>query len=63
MGMKEIDSTIEILDLVEAKHLDRKRNVSIFSQLGNNKVLVRYSEKIPQNIKKLYKENKSDSII
>jgi len=62
MGMKDIDSTIEILDLNEAKQLDKKSNVSIFSQLGNNKVLVKYSEKIPYSIKKLYKENKIDPI-
>jgi len=61
MGMKDIDSTIEIIDLVEAKQLEKKSNVSIFSQLGNNKILVKYSDRIPQNIKILYKENKSDS--
>jgi len=65
MGMKEIDSTIEIIeiiDLTEAKNLDKTNNVSIFSQLGNNKVLVKYNDRIPQNIKSLYKKNKTDSI-
>ena len=61
MGMREIESTIEILDLIEAKELEKKSNVSIFSQLGNNKVLVKYSERIPLNIRNLYK-NKSVTI-
>lgn len=59
--MREIESTIEILDLIEAKELEKKSNVSIFSQLGNNKVLVKYSERIPLNIRNLYK-NKSVTI-
>ena len=60
MGMKEIDSTIDILDITEAKELDKTNNVTIFSQLGNNKVLVKYSDKIPYNIKKLLKTNNQD---
>jgi hypothetical protein len=60
MGMKDIDSTIEILSLDEAKELEKKNNISIFSQIGKNKVLVKYSDRIPKNIK--YKNNKLDSI-
>ena len=60
MGMKEIDSTIEIINLDEAKQLEKKSNISIFSHLGNNKVLVKYSDSIPRNIRNLYKKNNSD---
>jgi len=62
MGMKNIESTLEILESTEAKALDKKKNITIFSQLSNSKVLVKYSDRIPYNIKKLYKENKLDSI-
>lgn len=60
MGMKEIDNTMEILELKEARSLEKKNNISIFSHLSNNKVLVKYSDKISQNIKKLYKEDTLD---
>lgn len=60
MGMKEIDNTMEILELKEARSLEKKNNISIFSHLSNNKVLVKYNDKIPQNIKKLYKEDTLD---
>lgn len=60
MGMKEIDTSMEILDIVEAKHLDKNKNLSVFSELGNNKVLVKYNSDIPSNIKTLYKNLKTD---
>jgi len=57
MGMKEIDNTIKIVDAKEAKILDKNTNVSIFSELGNKKYLIKYSGKVEANLKRLYKNN------
>jgi len=62
LGMKEINSVIEIVELKDAKELDKTNNVSIFSKLGKNKYLVKYSENLPQNIKKLLNKKQSESI-
>lgn len=57
-----IDSVLQIVDFEEAKNLDKNKNISVFSVLGNNKVLIKYSGNIYANIKSLYKENKINSI-
>lgn len=57
MGMKETDSIMDIIDKKEAEKLDKNSNVSIFSELGNDKYLIRYSGKINDNIRKLYKND------
>jgi len=57
MGMKNIENVMEIIDKKEAEKLDKNSNVSIFSELGNDKYLIRYSGKINDNIRKLYKND------
>jgi hypothetical protein len=62
MGMKDIDSELQIVDFDEALKLDKTKNITLFSKLGNNKVLIKYKGKIPENIKNLYKNTKLNSI-
>jgi hypothetical protein len=57
MGMKEIDNTMKIVNKKEAENLDKNANVTVFSELSDNKYLVKYSGKIVDNIRKLYKDN------
>jgi hypothetical protein len=54
MGMKEINNVMEIVNKKEAENLDKNTNISILSELGNDKYLVRYSGQINDNIRKLY---------
>jgi len=53
-GMKEIDSKTEIVNKQELEYLDKNTNISIISELNNNQFLVRYSNKISGNIRRLY---------
>lgn len=55
MGMKEIESTMKIVDKKEAETLDKNTNVSVMYKLTENKFLVKYSGQINDNIRKLYK--------
>ena len=54
MGMKEIGDKMEIVDKKEAEFLDKNTHISILSELGNDKYLVKYRGKISDNIRKLY---------
>lgn len=54
MGMKEIDNTTDIVDKKEAEFLDKTTNVTLLSELTENKYLIRYSGQINDNIRKLY---------
>ena len=54
MGIKEIENTIQIVSKAEAEKLDINKNVSILSELSNDKYLIMYSGNINANIKKLY---------
>jgi len=60
MGMKDINSIIQIVDGDEAQKIDKNKNVSVFSDLGNDKYLIRYSGKIPDNIRNFYKINEQE---
>ena len=55
MGMKNIKNVMEIVNKKEAENLDKNTNVSIFSELGNDKYLIRHSGQINDSIRKLYK--------
>jgi hypothetical protein len=55
MGMKDLDSNHEIVDRAEAEFLDKNTNVSILSELTENKYFVKYKGKISDSIRKLYK--------
>jgi len=57
MGMKEIDNIKVIVDKQEANKLDTNHNVSILSELDNNKYLVKYNGYIGDSIRLLYKKD------
>ena len=60
MGMKELENTLKIVDKNEVEILDKNTNVSIISELTENKFMIKYTGKITDNIRKLYK---NDSLI
>jgi len=60
-GMKEIDSIMEIVNKQEAETLDRNTNVTVFSELAENKILVKHSGVISDKITNLYSINSSVS--
>jgi hypothetical protein len=55
MGMKDLDSNKKIVDRDEAEYLDKITNVSILSEIIENKFFVKYKGKISDSIRKLYK--------
>jgi hypothetical protein len=55
LGMKDIEDTIKIVNKKEAEDLDKNTNVSILSELTENKYMIRYSGHINDNIRKYYK--------
>ena len=50
LGMKDITNTMKIVDKKEAENLDRTANVSVFSELTENKYLVKFSGKLSESI-------------
>jgi len=54
LGMKDIESTMKIVNKKEADILDKNSNIIILSELGKNKYLVRYKGQISDNIRELY---------
>jgi hypothetical protein len=57
MGIKEIENKMEIVSKIEAENLDKNTNVTVISELNDNKYLIRYSGKITDIIKKLYSKD------
>lgn len=55
MGMKDLDSNQKIVDRDEVEYLDKNTNVSIISELTENKYFVKYKGKISDSIRKSYK--------
>lgn len=53
--MKDIANTMKIVSQSEAELLDKNTNVSILSELSENKFVVRYKGKIHDSIRKNYK--------
>jgi hypothetical protein len=56
-GLKEIDDTLKIVSKTEAEYLDKNTNVSVISELAEDKYIVKYSGQISDKIRKLYKED------
>lgn len=54
LGMKELESTLRIVDKKEGDDLYKNTNVTVFSELTDNKYLIKYKGKVTDNIKKLY---------
>jgi hypothetical protein len=57
MGMRGLESTMKVVDKVEAEYLDKNSNVSVFSELTEGKYLVKYKGKISDSIRKLYEKD------
>jgi hypothetical protein len=55
--MKEIESVMEIISKKDIESLDKNTNISVLSELDNNKYLVKYSGQINDGIRKLYSKN------
>ncbi len=60
-GMKEIENILKIVSKEKAMELDKIHNVSVISDLTDNKYLVRYSGNISNSITKYYKTNTLNS--
>ncbi len=57
MGMKELDNIMQIVNKTEAQNLDKNTNVTILSELSENKYLVKHSGTINDNIRKVYSKD------
>ena len=57
-GMKDIISNMKILSKKEANKITKNYNYSIFAELGEDKVLVKYSSKLPEPLTSLFKDKK-----
>ena len=55
-GMRDITSTMKIVSNNEAKKITRDYNYSICSDLGDGKVLIKYSSKVHESLRKLLKD-------
>jgi hypothetical protein len=56
--MKNIESTMKIVNKIEAETLDRNTNVSIITELTDNKYLIKYSGNIGDNLRNLLSKDK-----
>lgn len=56
MGMKELEDTLLIVDKTEALNLDKNNSISVFSELTDNKYLIKYKGQISDKISKHYKK-------
>ena len=55
--MKEIENTMKIVDKNEAEYLDKNTNVTILSEINENKFFIRYKGKKNDSIRKYYKKD------
>jgi len=56
-GMRDITSTMKIVDKDEANKITKDYNYSLFADLSPDKVLIKYSSKLPEPLRKLVKDN------
>lgn len=61
-GMKDINSKIKIVDRKKAKQLYKNYNYSVFAELSEDKVLIKYSSRISENIRLMFKNYDDDEI-
>jgi len=61
-GMKDIISNMKIVDKKEANKITKNYNYSIFAELAEDKVLIKYSSKIPDILTSLIKDKKDQMI-
>jgi hypothetical protein len=55
--MKDIENFMGIVNKNEAEYLDKNTNVSILSELTDNKYFIRYKGKINDSLRKIYKKD------
>lgn len=53
--MKDIENTLKFVDQKEAEYLDKNTNVTVLSELAENKYIIKFNGHISDNIRKLYK--------
>ena len=53
--MKDIGDTLKIVNKKEAEQIDKTTNVSVISELAENKYMIRYKGQISDYIRKTYK--------
>jgi len=56
MGTKEIENILKIVNKEQADQINKNSNISWFSEIGKDKVIVRYKGQVSENIRKLYKD-------
>ena len=61
-GMKDITSTMKIVNQKDIKNITNNYNYSLFSELDNGKVLIKYSSKIHESLRKLLKDFEPEEI-
>jgi hypothetical protein len=54
MGMKGIENTLKIVSKKEVEYLDKNTNVTVISELTDNKYMIRYHGQISDKIRGLY---------
>lgn len=54
-GMREIESRLKNMDVKEANKTAKNYNYSIFAHLNDNKVLIKYSSRVNENLRLLFK--------
>jgi hypothetical protein len=59
-GMKDINSKIKIVDRKIANRLYKNYNYSVFADLSEDKVLIKYSSRISENIRLMFKNYEDD---
>jgi len=57
MGMKDIENFLKIVNKAEVEYLDKNTNLSVVSELSNDKYMVRYSGQISDRLRKHYKKD------
>jgi len=57
-GMKELNSKLKIISVKEANKITKNYNYSVFAKLNNDKSINKYSSRINENLRKLFKHKK-----
>jgi len=60
-GMRDITSTMKIMDKIEANKITKNYNYSLFADLGEDKVLIKYSSKLHENLRSLLKDSQDNN--
>ena len=61
-GMRDITSTMKIVSKEESKKITRDYNYSVFADIGEDKVLIKYSSRLPEPLRNLVKDSEDKQI-